>query len=112
MFFTIFTKNNCYFIHFLILKMKHILFIFLLLPMLLWSQTDFDKGEKLYEQGKYVLAKPYFEVYLKQSHEFDANHLKTLEYLGDIEVRDKSWYNAILYYEKLKKLKPAEENYY
>ena len=88
--------------------MKQILFIFLLFPMFLWSQTNFEKGEQFFKQEKYVTAKPYFENFLKQN----PNNLKTIEYLGDIEGYTQSWDKAIYYYGKLKKLKPTEANYY
>lgn len=72
------------------------------------SQTDFDKAEKLYFLKKYEQSKLLFENYLKEN----PNHLKTLEYLGDIEGQNKSWDKAIYYYKKLKLLKPLEANYY
>lgn len=78
------------------------------MPIFLWSQTNFEKAEKLFEEGKYASAKPYFENYLKEN----PNHAKTMEYLGDIWGQSKSWDNAIFYYKKLKKLKPTEADYY
>ena len=54
------------------------------------------------------MAKPIFESILKEN----PNHLKTLEYLGDIEGVNKSWDKAMVYYEKLKKLNPSNANYY
>ena len=92
--------------------MKQILFIFLLLPTFLWSQTNFEKGEKFFNQEKYSAAKPFFEIFLKESQGFGTNNLKAIEYLGDIGGHLKSWDNAIFYYQKLKKLKPTEANYY
>ena len=41
-----------------------------------------------------------------------TNHLKSLEYLGDIEGANKSWDKAMTYYDKLRKLKPSEANYH
>lgn len=35
-----------------------------------------------------------------------------MEYLGDIAGYQKSWDKAIVYYQKLKQLKPSEANYY
>lgn len=69
---------------------------------------DFEKAEKLFQKGQYVQAKNLFEVYLKDN----PNHTKTLEYLGDIEGLNRSWDNAIFYYEKLKMINPKEANYY
>ena len=80
----------------------------MLFPLLIWSQSDYSKAEKLFEAGKYDLATPVFKNFLKQN----PSHLKTLEYLGDIEGHNKSWDKAIVYYKKLKQLKPSEANYY
>ncbi len=88
--------------------MKNILSLFLLFPVFLWSQTNFEKGEKFFEQKKFVIAKSFLELNLKQN----PNDLKTIEYLGDIQSNNKSWDNAVFYYEKLKKLKPTEADYY
>jgi tetratricopeptide (TPR) repeat protein len=82
--------------------------IFLLCPALLFSQANFEKGEKLFRQGKYDLAKPILEEVIKDN----PSHLVALEYLGDIEGINKSWNKAMTYYDKLKKLKPAEANYH
>jgi tetratricopeptide (TPR) repeat protein len=88
--------------------MKWFFKLLLLFPLMLISQTNFEKGEKLFLQEKYALAKPIFESILIEN----PNHLKTLEYLGDIEGDSKSWDRAMIYYGKLKRLKPKEANYY
>jgi tetratricopeptide (TPR) repeat protein len=88
--------------------MNSFLKIILLFPLLLSAQSDFERGEKLFLQSKYVLAKPIFEDFIKAN----PNHLKALEYLGDIEGANKSWDKAMTYYDKLRKLKPAEANYH
>lgn len=75
---------------------------------MLFSQTNYEKAEKFFEQGKYTLAKPIFESSLKES----PNNLKTIEYLGDIASHTNDWDKAAVYYEKLKKLKPNEADYY
>lgn len=79
----------------------------MLFPILLWSQS-FEKGEKLFVDKKFDQAQPILENYLKSN----PNHLKTIEYLGDIAGHEKSWDKCISYYKKLKKLKPNEANYY
>ena len=79
-----------------------------MISQFLFSQTNFEKAENLYDQGKYTLAKSLFETLLKEN----PNQLKTIEYLVDIFGQNKSWDNAIFYYKKLKKLKPTEANYY
>lgn len=88
--------------------MKKFLTFLLLFPLLIWSQSDYSKAEKLFEAGKYDQARPIFESFLKEN----PSHLKTLEYLGDIAGHAKSWDKAIVYYRKLKQLKPSEANYY
>jgi tetratricopeptide (TPR) repeat protein len=88
--------------------MKNYIIFFLLFPIMIWSQSDFNKAEKLYEAKKYDQAKPYFELFLKEN----PNHLKSLEQLGDIAGHKKDWDKAIVYYKKLKQLKPNEANVY
>lgn len=75
---------------------------------MIWSQSDFNKAKKLFDAKKYDLAKPALEMVLKEN----PNHLKTLEYLGDIAGYDKSWDKAIVHYKKLKQLKPTEANFH
>jgi len=88
--------------------MKKILFFVFLVPAMIFSQTNFEKAEKLFSQEKYAQAKPIFENILSEN----PNHLKTLEYLGDIEGVNKSWDKAMSYYGKLKTLNPSNANYY
>ena len=88
--------------------MKKLIALFIVLPMMMWSQSNFNKAEKLFEAKKYEQAQPVLESFLKEN----PSHLKTLEYLGDIAGHNKSWDKAIVYYQKLKQLKPAEANYY
>ncbi len=76
--------------------------------MIILGQTNFMKGEKLFKEGNFDQAEPLLENYLKGS----PNHLRTLEYLGDIAGQNKLWDKSINYYKKLKTLKPAEANYY
>ena len=72
------------------------------------GQTNFMKGEKLFKDGNFDEAQPLLENYLKSS----PNHLRTLEYLGDIASQNKVWDKSLVYYKKLKKVKPTEANYY
>ncbi len=88
--------------------MNRILFLFLLFPLFVLAQSNYDKAEQLFAAGKYNLAQPIFESYFKEN----PTDLKTIEYLGDIAGYDKSWDKAIVYYKKLKQLKPSEANYY
>ena len=88
--------------------MKHIIYLFVFLPVMMWGQSDFEKAEKLYKADKMDQAKLVFESVLK----FNPSDLKTIEYLGDIAGHDKLWDKAIGYYKKLKQLKSSEANYH
>jgi tetratricopeptide (TPR) repeat protein len=89
--------------------MKRFLFLFIyLIPIFAISQTDFDKAEKLYSSKNFEQSKVLFQNYLKDN----PNNIKTIECLGDIAGQNKSWDNAIYYYNKLKQLKPMEANYH
>jgi tetratricopeptide (TPR) repeat protein len=88
--------------------MKKTIFFFILFPLLILGQTNFMKGEKFFKDGNFEEAQPLLENYLKTS----PNHLRTLEYLGDIASQNKSWDKAMVYYKKLEKLKPTDANYY
>ncbi len=74
----------------------------------MFSQTLFEKGEKLFKEKKYTEAKGLFESYLKSV----PNHQKTIEYLGDIAGSSKKWDIAIDYYQKLKNQNPNSANYW
>ena len=74
----------------------------------MFSQTNFDKAEKFFQQNNFAVAKPLFEDFLKEN----PNHLKSLEYLGDMYGAEKNWDKSKYYYEKLKTLKPNEANYF
>ena len=83
-------------------------YFFLLFPLMIWSQSNFEKAEKLFKEEKFDQAESIFESILKTN----PSDFKTIEYLGDIAGRNKSWDKAIGYYKKLKQLKPSEANYY
>ncbi len=88
--------------------MKKLLLLFLLTPILIWSQTNFEKGEKLFHAKKYDEAQVVFEGILKTK----PLDIKTLEYLGDITAHQKAWVKGAQYYKKLKELKPTEAEYF
>lgn len=75
---------------------------------MIWSQSNFDKAEKLFKAEKYEQAQPIFEALLKTN----PSNIEVIEYLGDIAGSRKSWEEAISYYEKLKNLKPSEADYF
>lgn len=88
--------------------MKQLVFFCLLFPLLIFSQSDFDRGEKLFREEKFEQA----QVLLEHVLVTQSSNLKAIEYLGDIAGRNKSWDKALGYYKKLKQLKPTEANYY
>lgn len=88
--------------------MRYFLRLVLLLSISTQAQSNFEKGEKLYEAEKYKQARPFFEAALQQN----PSNLKVIEYLGDTSSHLQDWDNSIVYYEKLKKLKPSEANYH
>lgn len=88
--------------------MKKLLLFFLFVPICIWSQSNFEKGEKLFQSKKYDEAQVIFEVILK-SKPLD---IKTMEYLGEIAAHQKTWVKGAEYFKKLKELKPAEADYY
>ena len=88
--------------------MKQIIFLIAFLPVMMWSQSNFEKAEQLFKEEKYDQARSIFESVLNSN----PSDLKTIEYLGDIAGQAKSWDKAIVYYKKLKDLKPSEANYH
>jgi tetratricopeptide (TPR) repeat protein len=88
--------------------MKYFLIFFLALPILVMSQTNFDKGQRLFDEGKTDQAELVFKSILKT----EPSNLKAVEYLGDIAGINKSWDEALGYYEKLKISRPNEADYF
>lgn len=88
--------------------MKIIYFLLLMVSLSLLAQTDFDKGEKLFNQKKFVEAKPFFENYLKQN----PNNYKTIEMLGDVAGQQKNWDEALKQYKILKNQFPKDADYW
>jgi tetratricopeptide (TPR) repeat protein len=88
--------------------MKQLLFVLLFMPLLIWSQSSFEKAEKLFHVKKYDEAQLLFEAILKTR----PSDVKTIEYLGEIAAYHKSWVKAGEYFKKLKELKPTEAEYF
>lgn len=72
------------------------------------AQADFNVAEKLYLQGNYAQAQEQFEKCLA-TH---PDHVKTIEYLGDIHGIKKHWETALSYYRRLKTLRPDATSHY
>lgn len=87
---------------------KVLVLFFLLLSTFTFSQTNFEKAVKLFNEKKFTEAKALFETYLKSV----PNHQKTIEYLGDIAGHTQKWDVAIDYYKKLKTANPNHANYW
>jgi tetratricopeptide (TPR) repeat protein len=91
--------------------MMRILFLLLVVPFTVFGQIEesaFAKAEKLFKKESYTQAKPLFISYLQAN----PNHLRTLEYLGDISGYAKDWEASIGYYKKLVDLQPDNANYH
>lgn len=88
--------------------MKKLLLFFLFVPICIWSQSNFEKAEKLYHAKKYDEAQIIFEGVLKSK----PSDIKTIEYLGEIAAHQKSWVKGAEYFKKLKELKPTEADYF
>lgn len=89
-------------------EMKHFFLLLFLFSSAAFSQPEFSAAEKLYLQGNYERAQIQFEQFLA-AH---PDHLKAIEYLGDIQGHQKHWQQAMVYYAKLTKLRPSEANYH
>lgn len=86
---------------------KKILF-FIFLPLISFAQSSsFERGTQLYYQENYRQAKPHFETHLKSN----PNHLKSIEYLGDIAAYATDWDTALNYYKILVDAHPNNANY-
>ncbi|MBP4139347.1 MULTISPECIES: tetratricopeptide repeat protein [Flavobacterium] len=88
--------------------MKNLLIFFLFVPISVWSQSNFEKAEKLFHAKKHEEAQLIFERVLESK----PSDIKTLEYLGEIASHAKSWVKAAEYFKKLKELKPNEADYF
>jgi tetratricopeptide (TPR) repeat protein len=88
--------------------MKIYLVLILFISVNMFAQSSYEKAEKLYSENKLSEAKKLFEEYLTDN----PNHIKTIEYLGDIAGKEKKWDDAISYYKKLKIKQPSSANYW
>ncbi|WP_298154413.1 TRAP transporter TatT component family protein [Flavobacterium sp.] len=87
--------------------MRYLLSLLFFIPILSFSQSDFEKAEVLFRQQKYAQAQQQFERILRA----EPVNFKVMEYLGDIQGAQKKWQNALAYYKKLKTLQPNNAEY-
>ncbi len=73
-----------------------------------FSQANFSQGEKFFFQKKYNEAKPFLLAHLKSQ----PNHIKTMEYLGDIGGLINNWEDGQYYYKKLIEIQPKNAEYW
>ncbi|MXO05932.1 lipopolysaccharide assembly protein LapB [Flavobacterium sp. HBTb2-11-1] len=88
--------------------MKNLLLFLFILPVFGWAQSNFEKGEKLFQAKKYNEAEPIFEGILKNN----PSDIKALEYLGEIAGHQKMWIKGAAYFKKLKELRPNVADYF
>ncbi|MBO9585874.1 MAG: tetratricopeptide repeat protein [Flavobacterium sp.] len=88
--------------------MKNLLLFLFILPVFGWAQSNFEKGEKLFQAKKYSEAEPIFEGILKNN----PSDIKALEYLGEIAGHQKMWIKGASYFKKLKELRPNVADYF
>ena len=81
---------------------------FLLLPSFVFSQSNFEKGQKLLDQKKYSEAKPFFETEIKEN----PKDYKAIDCLGEIAFHTKNWDEAIKHGLKLKNTFPKNADYW
>lgn len=72
-----------------------------------FSQTDFEKGEKLFASKQYAAARPLFEADLRRNPARE----KSAEYLGDIASHEQQWEAAVKTYQKLRTMRPSNATY-
>lgn len=88
--------------------MKLVRFFLLFFSFCIFAQSDFEKGEKLFNQKKLSEAKLLFENHLKMN----PNNYKTIEMLGDVAGQQKNWDEAIKQYKILKSQFPKDAEYW
>lgn len=89
-------------------KIMKRLFLFLLYPMLCFSQQSLDGVEALFEKKEFLKA----ETLIKSVLETHPENLKATELLGDAYGHQKKWNEAIDAYKKLVDTKPNIANYH
>jgi len=84
------------------------LFVFLLFPMLCFSQTSLNKAEIYIQQKNYTKAERLLSTFLLEN----PKNLKATELLGDAYGYQEKWDAAIITYKKLVDAKPTVADYH
>jgi tetratricopeptide (TPR) repeat protein len=87
--------------------MRRIFWLIFIVPLLVFSQAESYKAEKLFRQGNYAEARVIFEKMLREN----PGNLTAIEYLGDIRGVGREWEAAVGYYETLKNMRPNNAEY-
>ncbi|WP_159017884.1 tetratricopeptide repeat protein [Algibacter sp. L3A6] len=82
--------------------------IFLLLPIMVFSQSSIADFKELVSKKHYQKAEPLLIQYLENT----PNDLQAIELLGDVYGHQKQWDHAIDNYKKLVESKPKTANYH
>ncbi|MDO6597835.1 hypothetical protein Q4512_12995 [Oceanihabitans sp. 2_MG-2023] len=82
--------------------------VFLLFPLLSFSQQSLDKAEVLLQQKEYEKAEHLLSVYVSENQEDN----KAIELFGDAYGYQEKWEEAIIEYQKLVDAKPLNANYH
>ncbi len=88
--------------------MKHLFFVFVWLPQILFCQSNLQLAIQLFEQADYSEAQKIFI----QEQKKNPNSEVVLKYLGEIAGHNKEWQEAQGYFEKLKVINPNKADYY
>jgi len=89
--------------------MKYLIFLFLIVPIFGFSQSNtLDNAKQLLDEKKYKIAEETLETYLTET----PNDIEGIELLGDAYGQQEKWDEAIDAYEKLVSLKPNVANYH
>lgn len=87
--------------------MKKIVYIFVLFSQVFWAQTAFEKGNKLYQEGKYNEAIAAYESILKSGQESADVYFN----LGNCFYKQNKVASAIFNFEKALLLRPSDSEF-
>lgn len=88
--------------------MRSLVHILIFMTMVSTAQNNFDEARSLFINGEYERAEPLLKAHLDTNPE----HLKTIEYLGDLACQKKDWGLAMEYYKKLVEFQENNAEYH